>query len=269
MQAIRRCHVDNTSGFLTHRPLAIEIDTGKLERTSKRLIKPTNFADLLEEKVRKVYREMPDEYQEANKDTEPKDRKSKPPQEHQVRKSLKDELQRIIDEQIRDREQRFEYAIFTKNTTRIWDLIAAATERANIIFHKLQGTKEATKMRGRSRISFADDTRNLLQKQEVDAEGDEFETRANWLRGLADDHTIQGNRLTNVARRMKASASLPTNTDKKLATKCIITIRWMLTLSKPTSRPRGSSSRTARRLPSPRTGQAGRPEEEKEHIYKL
>ena len=37
MQAIRKCHVDNTSGFLTHRPLAIEIVTGKLERITKRL----------------------------------------------------------------------------------------------------------------------------------------------------------------------------------------------------------------------------------------
>ena len=52
MQAIRKCYVDNTSGFLTHRPLAIEIDTCKLERTTRRLVKPTNFADLLEEKVK-------------------------------------------------------------------------------------------------------------------------------------------------------------------------------------------------------------------------
>ena len=72
-------------------------------------------------------------------------------------------------------------------------------------------------MRGRSRISFADDTRNLLQKQQVNEEGDEMETRADWLRGLADDHTIQGNRLTNVACRMKATASLPPNVEKKIA----------------------------------------------------
>ena len=53
MQAIRKCHVDNTSGFLTHRPLAIEIVIGKLERIANRLIKPTNFVDLLEERVKK------------------------------------------------------------------------------------------------------------------------------------------------------------------------------------------------------------------------
>ena len=37
MQAIRKCHVDNTSGFLTHRPLTIEIVIGKLERTTKKV----------------------------------------------------------------------------------------------------------------------------------------------------------------------------------------------------------------------------------------
>ena len=80
LQAIRTCYVDNTSGFLTHRPLAIEIDIGKLARTTRRLVKPTNFADLLEETVKTTLQEKLDEYQVDNKDIDSKDRKDKPPQ---------------------------------------------------------------------------------------------------------------------------------------------------------------------------------------------
>ena len=119
MQAIRRCYVDNTSGFLTHRPLAIEIDTGKFESTTRRLVKPTNFADLLEEKVKTTLQEKLAAYEEANKDTNVKDRKEKPPQEHQVRNTLEEELHQLTDEQIQDREHGFAYAIISKNTNRI------------------------------------------------------------------------------------------------------------------------------------------------------
>ena len=42
--------------------------------------------------------------------------------------------------------------------------------------------------------------------QGIDAEHmhDELATRADWLRNIAGEHTAQGNRLTHVARRMKA-----------------------------------------------------------------
>ena len=63
MQAIGRCIVDNTSGFLTHRPLGIEIHIGKLERTVNRLIKPTNFADLLDERVKKDYQSKLEDFE--------------------------------------------------------------------------------------------------------------------------------------------------------------------------------------------------------------
>ncbi len=51
------------------------------------------------------------------------------------------------------RKHRLTHAAHTKDTDKQYDLIAAIAEEANIDFHGLQG-KEATKMRGRSRITF-------------------------------------------------------------------------------------------------------------------
>ena len=93
----------------------------------------------------------------------------------------------------------------SKDTTRMWDLVAAAVEQANIQFHKLQG-KDAKKMRGRSKITFEKQVKNMLQGTEGEPDETEFVTRANWLRRLAQEHAAQGNRLINVARRMKVGA---------------------------------------------------------------
>ena len=103
------------------------------------------------------------------------------------------------------RKHRMALARQDKDTTMMWDLIAAAVEQANILFQKLQG-KDAKKMRGRSKISFEKQVKNMLQGIEDDSDEAEFVTKANWLRRLAQEHAAQGNRLINVARRMKAGA---------------------------------------------------------------
>ena len=46
----------------------------------------------------------------------------------------------------------------------------------------------------------------MLQGSEGEPDETEFVTRANWLRRLAQEHAAQGNRLINVARRMKVGA---------------------------------------------------------------
>ena len=64
MPAISNCRVDNTSCFPTHRPLGIEICTGKLEVVVNQLQKPTNFAELFEAKVQEAFEQQEDMQQE-------------------------------------------------------------------------------------------------------------------------------------------------------------------------------------------------------------
>ena len=67
-----------------------------------------------------------------------------------------------MDEQADNRKWRLEGAAHRKDTSQQWDLITAAVEEANIRYHKLEG-KEATKMRGRSKVTFKNCERNLLK----------------------------------------------------------------------------------------------------------
>ena len=88
-----------------------------------------------------------------------------------------------------------------KDTTRQWDLIAAANEDAIIAYLNLRG-REATKIRGRSRIAFKNKKRNCLEGIEANETIAPMATRVNWLRHVAGQHTKMGNKLINVARRM-------------------------------------------------------------------
>jgi len=209
MLAITKCRVDNTSCFPTHRPLMIEISTDKLEIEVWQLQKPTNYAEMFEEKVQETYEQQEDVQNEdstgESRDKEKAKRKRK--DENEIRKELKGKLQDLMDEQEEARRHRFAYAHEARDTTMIWDLVAAAAEQANIIFHNLQG-KEANKMKGRSKVCFRNSTRNMLQGIEEGEQDNHFAAKANWLRGLAQDHAAQGNRLTNIARRMKAIAGM-------------------------------------------------------------
>ena len=71
------------------------------------------------------------------------------------------DLHEIIDEVVEKRYYRFEQAVQLKDATRLWDLVAAAFEEANIRYHELSG-KQDKKAQGRSRIAYQKSERNVM-----------------------------------------------------------------------------------------------------------
>ena len=53
--AVTSCYVDSNSDYPTHRPLIIEIVTKLLENASRELRKPTNFARMLNKRLKKKW----------------------------------------------------------------------------------------------------------------------------------------------------------------------------------------------------------------------
>ena len=122
-----------------------------------------------------------------------------------------------------------------KDTTKQLDLIAVATEQAVIDFLKLEG-KEASKMRGRSRITFQKKDKITLEGMEdKDANGDLI-TRAKWLRKQAGYHAKLGNKLINIVRRMKTSNASGGDTAKTKANQDLIESVSYTHLTLPTKR---------------------------------
>ena len=67
---------------------------------------------------------------------------------------------------------------------------------------------EAKKIRGRSKILFNEVDKQLLQSIDKD-DNHMIETKqAKWLRQQAEKHTMLGNKLINVARRIRANESI-------------------------------------------------------------
>ena len=83
-----------------------------------------------------------------------------------------DSLHKTIDTAIEKRKHRLSYAVKLKDTSMQWDLIAAAVEEGVIEFFELKG-KEATNMKGRSKITFAKRTKRLLKC--IEEESNAFE----------------------------------------------------------------------------------------------
>ena len=67
-----------------------------------------------------------------------------------------------MNEAIDKRKHRLAYAVSTKDTITQWDLIAAGVEEGVIDYFELEG-KEATKMKGRSRITLNKKSMRLLK----------------------------------------------------------------------------------------------------------
>ena len=173
----------------------IEIDAKRMQRKTNQLTKPTNFAELFEEKVQREIAEAEVNLQhqqegEAHSDGKRKE-KPKGVDENQIRRKNQRELHALMDEQIKKRQHRIKLAQSQRNTTRQWDLVAAAVEQANIEFHKLDGA-EAKKMRGRSKVAFKQDDKSALEGAEKEAEHAEDITRLELLRSLAADHYLLG-----------------------------------------------------------------------------
>ena len=152
-------------------------------------------------------------------------------QEHSIRKRNLEALHHEMDLATEKGKHRLRYAVKIKDTNMQWDLIAAGVEEGVIEFFKLEG-KEATKMRGRSKITFAKKTKRLLKGIEESDGNEELASRATWLRTAANCHTKLANRLINLARTMKPSSNATVDADRQnvtgktmkayvdLATKC-------------------------------------------------
>ena len=132
----------------------------KLDIKTRSLQKPTNYAILFQEKLEI---DLQREKEEAAKRNEgkAKEDQEKEPTEHDVRKNNLKQLHDKMDEQVANRKCRLLQAQEAKDTTRQWDLIAAATEEAVIDYHQRQ-SKEASRMRGRSKITFKNKEKNFL-----------------------------------------------------------------------------------------------------------
>ena len=118
-----------------------------------------------------------------------------------------------MDEQIKKRQYRITLAPHQRDTTRQWDLVAAAVEQANIEFHKLEGA-EAKKMRGRSEVAFKQVEKSALEGAEKEAEHAEGITRLEMLRSLAASHNVLGNKLSSIVKRMKTNARCRDNKER-------------------------------------------------------
>ena len=137
--------------------------------------------------------------------------------EHSIRQRNIDRLHDNMDETIKKKKHRLTFAAKIKDTSTQWDLIAAGVEEGVIECFELEG-KEATKMKGRSRITFNEKSKRLLKSIETDEGNEDLATRARWLRTAAGHHTKLANRIINVARTMKAKADSETKAEEKLRT---------------------------------------------------
>ena len=200
------CKVDQYSGLPAHKPLAVEIEVADLKQVTRVLAKPANFADMFEEKLKEDLEALEQEVQEGTltKGHAMLDKKGRP-NENNVRRRNTREFQRLLDQQIEVRKHRLELAVHQKDTTRQWDLTAAAFEAAAIEFHGLTGT-DAKRMRGRSKVRFLQQTSDPLDLGKIDKEdNDEISTKANRLKNSANSHSMLGNKLNSMAKRMHAN----------------------------------------------------------------
>jgi tRNA threonylcarbamoyladenosine modification (KEOPS) complex Pcc1 subunit len=119
-----------------------------------------------------------------------------------------------MDEAIKKKKHRLAYAVKIKDTSTQWDLIAAGVEEGVIECFELEG-KEATKMKGRSRITFNKKSKRLLKSIEAEDSNADLATRAGWLRTVAGHHIKLANTLINVARTTKSKTSSEANAKEK------------------------------------------------------
>lgn len=111
-----------------------------------------------------------------------------------------------MDSQVEKRRWRLDHAAIGKETDRRWSLITHVVEDAIIEYQNLD-EKQATKMRGRPTVTYQTNETGLLQGAEKQPTPEESRGR-NIPSKKAAGYALQGNRLINVARRMKANARI-------------------------------------------------------------
>ena len=92
------------------------------------------------------------------------------------------------------------------------DIVTAAVEEAIIILHDLKA-KGAAKMRGISKVTLRTVTQDEPLQSEEGNEDQKAKVGCKWKKAAAI-HTVQGNRLINAARRMKATARATSNMEQ-------------------------------------------------------
>ena len=111
--------------------------------------------------------------------------------ENAIRSKVIKDFHDETDLQRQKRRARPDDAYFRKDTDTFWQLITAAVEEASIIFHDLGG-KEASKMRGRSKVTYQVHDRAQLEIPE-DEDTIEDMKLIKAPRAAHDDHTLQCN----------------------------------------------------------------------------
>jgi len=189
--------VEQSGVYPSHRPLLMNINIRKVYRTTKQIEMPTNFAELFEEKLKKDIEEARTLHEEKQHE---EGGKRKAFNENDVREASKKKLQHLMKTSIERRHARLRLAQEDKDTTRQWQLIAAAVEEANIEYHHLRN-EQATKMRGRSKVTFKTTTRYAFKGAEAQADEEQV-TRLQMLNAIAAQHSVLGNKLKSISKRM-------------------------------------------------------------------
>ena len=200
--AIKHFSVEQNANYPTHKPIRIKVATSELKTVTNQLRKPTNYATLFQEKLDKDLAAKKDE---AEREAKENNEEPKKVDINAVRKEHTQRLHNLMDKHLEKRKHRLQASAENKNTTRQCDLIAVATEDANIEYRQLTGI-EAKKMRGRSRITFQRMEKNNLELSEKQEGDEDLITRMNWLKLIAGQHAQMGNKLLNIAKRIKADA---------------------------------------------------------------
>jgi len=171
-------------------------------------VKPDNLYTLIEDRIDKEVQRATDDAK-AQDQRDDSDTATKVDQ-GKIRKAIIDQLHSQMDTAIEERSYRFGTSQLHRDTDRQWDLIAAAVEDAIIKEFNLEGT-QATRMRGRSKVAYRDEDREILRGIGSQASKQETDT-IQTLNKLAGIHATQGNRLHNIHLRMK-SEHLRTHTN--------------------------------------------------------
>jgi hypothetical protein len=164
----------------------IEINIKKVVKVTRKMRKPTNFAELFENLIHKrlqVEQENLDKKRLCEDDEGKRKKIPQCPDENEIRQEAKAELHTHIDKALKQREARLKLAAYQRDTNRQWALITAAVEQANIHFHGLKGP-EAEKMRGRASVTFIRQSLDTIKEPHHHNEGDEITARAKWLQLL-------------------------------------------------------------------------------------
>ena len=98
-----------------------------------------------------------------------------------------------------------------------------------------------SKMKGRSKITFKEETRNIPKGIDEEEENADLVTRAEWLRKVAEEHTAMGNKLINIARRMKIKARRNGSSDGTEENPMLMGKTWIHAIKSASSSARRSS----------------------------